>query len=208
MRRKLIAAAAVLGIAMVCTSVAALGAGAFAETAPTAPTAPTASASDGPTADGPTTSVPATDVPAGSASTTEPADVADSAASGSTTSDSAASGSTASNSGGAALPASDPMSAAYNPYTTPGDPQYVTDADKVTWFALQDVIRSCMADAGLVYLDFEWWEGGDPQPSRQSQDEKITWSTAMYGSYAPPSADRIASGCSGYALYITGDTVH
>ena len=186
MRRKLIAAAAILGIAMVCTSVVALGAGAFAETAPTA------SATNVPATEAAPTEAPTGSVPTGSATAT--GNPVASAASVSV--------------GDAALPASDPMSAAYNPYTTPGDPQYVTDEDKVTWFALQDVIRSCMAEAGQAYLDFKWWEGGDPQPARQSQDEKIAWSTAMYGSYAPASDDRVASGCSGYALYITGDTVH
>ena len=75
----------------------------------------------------------------------------------------------------------DPMSPEYNPYTTPGDLAYVTDAEKSAWLGREAVVRSCMSDAGFEYLDWTWWLGGSPQPAGQSPDEAAAWSTALRG---------------------------
>jgi hypothetical protein len=106
-------------------------------------------------------------------------------------------------------PAIDPLSAAYNPYTDPNSPTFVSDSDKQTWLALQSVIRQCMADRGLEYLNWEWWAGGDPQPKNLSYDAGIAWIVGMYGdSYMNPTGNWEDGGCSGYALHVTGDTTH
>jgi hypothetical protein len=103
----------------------------------------------------------------------------------------------------------DPMSADYNPFLEPGDPEYVTEAEMTTWYALQDVIRQCMTEQGFEYLEWDWRLDEGPQPARQSWAEGDAWVKALYG------ADRLnptgiwqESGCSGYALHITGDTTH
>ncbi|WP_344311936.1 hypothetical protein [Agromyces terreus] len=85
---------------------------------------------------------------------------------------------------------SDPMSPEYNPYTTQGDPAYVTDAEKSAWLGREAVVRTCMADAGFEYLDWQWWLGGSPQPAGQSPDDAAAWSTALRG-------DGSTSGCRG-----------
>ncbi|MGI9823700.1 hypothetical protein [Agromyces sp. Marseille-Q5079] len=73
------------------------------------------------------------------------------------------------------------MSPEYNPYTTEGDPAYVTDAEKSAWLGREAVVRECMAAAGLEYLDWQWWQGGSPQPAGQSPDEAAAWSAALRG---------------------------
>lgn len=108
-----------------------------------------------------------------------------------------------------APPVIDPMSAAYNSYTDPNRPDFVSESDKKTWLALQQVIRQCMADKGFEYLNWEWWMGGDPQPKNLSYDAGIAWIVGMYGdAYMNPTGNWEESGCSGYALHITGDTTH
>ncbi|MFC5929417.1 hypothetical protein D6T64_19710 [Cryobacterium melibiosiphilum] len=103
----------------------------------------------------------------------------------------------------------DPMSAAYNPFLEPSDPAYVTEAEMTTWYALQDVIRQCMTEQGLEFLDFDWRLNESPQPPRQEFAEREAWLQAMYGANRlNPSSDWRESGCSGYGLHITGDTVH
>jgi hypothetical protein len=76
----------------------------------------------------------------------------------------------------------DPMSPEYNPFTTEGDPAYVTDAEKSAWLGREAVVRACMADAGFEYLDWQWWLGGSPQPVGQSPDEAAAWAAALRGS--------------------------
>ncbi|SFR90460.1 hypothetical protein SAMN05428970_3672 [Agromyces sp. CF514] len=85
------------------------------------------------------------------------------------------------------LDPSDPMSPEYNPYLVPGDPAFVGDDEKSAWLGREAVVRSCMADAGYQYLDWQWWLGGSPQPDGLSADEAAAWSTALRG--APDSGD-------------------
>ena len=103
----------------------------------------------------------------------------------------------------------DPMSAAYNPFLEPSDPAYVTDAEMTTWYALQDVIRQCMTEQGLEYLEWDWRLDEGPEPLRQDRTESQQWRQALYGAdLLNPSSDWQQSGCSGYALHVTGDTTH
>ena len=80
------------------------------------------------------------------------------------------------------LDPSDPMSPEYNPYTTVGDPAFVGDDEKSAWLGREAVVRSCMADAGFEYLDWQWWLGGSPQPVGLSADDAAAWSIALRGS--------------------------
>ncbi|ANJ28410.1 hypothetical protein [Agromyces aureus] len=77
---------------------------------------------------------------------------------------------------------SDPLSPEYNPYLTPGDPAFVSDDEKAAWLGREAVVRSCMADAGFEYLDWQWWLGGSPQPAGLTADEATAWSNALRGS--------------------------
>ncbi|MET4160122.1 hypothetical protein [Agromyces sp. PvR057] len=80
------------------------------------------------------------------------------------------------------LDPSDPMSPEYNPYLTVGDPAYVDDDERSAWLGREAVVRSCMADAGFEYLDWQWWLGGSPEPVGLSGDETAAWSNALRGS--------------------------
>lgn len=103
----------------------------------------------------------------------------------------------------------DPMSAEYNPFLEPSDPAYVTDAEMTTWYALQDVIRQCMTEQGLEYPEWDWRLDQSPQPQHQDFAEKEAWLKALNGAdLLNPSGIWQESGCSGYALHITGDTTH
>ncbi|MFF2372280.1 hypothetical protein [Agromyces sp. NPDC058110] len=93
-----------------------------------------------------------------------------------------------------ALDPSDPLSPEYNPYTTVGDPAYVTDDQKATWLGREAVVRTCMADAGFEYLDWQWWLGGSPQPADLSTDAAAAWTAALRGT---PETD---DGCQAQAL--------
>ncbi|GAA1960088.1 hypothetical protein GCM10009717_28530 [Agromyces allii] len=82
----------------------------------------------------------------------------------------------------APLDPSDPMSPDYNPYLVPGDPAFVSDDEKSAWLGREAVVRTCMADAGFEYLDWQWWLGGSPQPADLTADEALAWSNALRGS--------------------------
>ncbi|QTX05934.1 hypothetical protein [Agromyces archimandritae] len=75
----------------------------------------------------------------------------------------------------------DPMSPKYNPYTTPGDPAFVSDAERRAWLGREAVVRECMADAGFEYLEWQWWFGGSPQPQNLGS-ATAAWMQALRGS--------------------------
>jgi hypothetical protein len=86
---------------------------------------------------------------------------------------------------------SDPMSPAYNPYTTPGDPAFVTEAARMAWLGRQAVIRDCMGQAGFEYLEWQWWEGGTPMPAGLGAAAEAAWMAALRGD-APADAPQAA----------------
>ncbi|UOE43206.1 hypothetical protein [Agromyces larvae] len=94
----------------------------------------------------------------------------------------------------------DPMSPKYNPYTTPGDPAYVTDDAKASWLGRQTVVRQCMADAGFAYLDWLWWEGGSPMPQGLDAAAEAAWMQALRGD-GSADGDWQSAGCEGAAWH-------
>ncbi|QEO14676.1 hypothetical protein FLP10_09840 [Agromyces intestinalis] len=94
----------------------------------------------------------------------------------------------------------DPMSPKYNPYTTPGDPAYVTDDAKSAWLGRQTVVRQCMTDAGFDYLDWLWWEGGSPMPQGLDADAEAAWMHALRGD-GSQEGDWQSAGCEGAAWH-------
>lgn len=79
------------------------------------------------------------------------------------------------------LDPSDPMSPAYNPYTTPGDPAYVDDDAKRAWLGQEAVVRACMAEAGFEYVEWQWWYGGSPVPDGLDAAGLEAWMRALRG---------------------------
>lgn len=94
----------------------------------------------------------------------------------------------------------DPLSPEYNPYTTPGDPAFVPEADRAAWLGQQALIRHCMAEAGFEYLEWQWWEGGTPMPAGLGADAEAAWMAALRGPESPdPAGGSAATGCEGAA---------
>lgn len=90
----------------------------------------------------------------------------------------------------------DPMSPRYNPYTTPGDPAFVTDEAKRAWLGRQAAVRQCMARAGFSYLEWQWWFGGSPLPPNLDAAGEAAWMTALRGDGAETGAGGgTAGGC-------------
>ncbi|MWB99147.1 hypothetical protein [Agromyces seonyuensis] len=87
------------------------------------------------------------------------------------------------------VPATDPMSPEYNPYTTVGDPAYLTEGVRREWLGQEAVVRDCMSAAGFEYLPWQWWYGGSPLPTGLSADEEAAW----YAAYAGGAADGAAT---------------
>ncbi len=75
----------------------------------------------------------------------------------------------------------DPMSPEYNPYLVEGDPAYVTEDTRRQWLGQQEVVRQCMRDAGFEYLDWQWWEEGNPMPAGLSTGAQEAWFAAFRG---------------------------
>lgn len=98
----------------------------------------------------------------------------------------------------APLPATDPMSPKYNPYTTAGDPSYLSEVERTEWLGTEVLVRECMAAAGFDYGDWQWWYGGSPQPGGQSDSEAAAWSLALRG-------DSETNGCRGDAKRAAAD---
>ncbi|MRG59149.1 hypothetical protein GE115_04595 [Agromyces sp. CFH 90414] len=96
----------------------------------------------------------------------------------------------------------DPRSAKYNPYVTPGDPAFVTDDAKRAWLGRQAVIRECMAAAGFSYLEWQWWFGGSPMPPNLDTDAQNSWMSALRGeALADPEVGWDRAGCEGQAQH-------
>ena len=61
-------------------------------------------------------------------------------------------------------------------------------AEREAWLRFQQVVRTCMADAGHEYLYWEWWSpGSDPSnrfpamPDDLTPEEFAAWELALYG---------------------------
>ncbi|WP_350348581.1 hypothetical protein ABIQ69_01245 [Agromyces sp. G08B096] len=93
----------------------------------------------------------------------------------------------------------DPLSPAYNPYTTPGDPAFVTETARSQWLGQQEVVRQCMRDAGFEYLPWQWWEGGSPMPPGLSDGAQAAWMTALRGAPEPAPDGSSDPGCEAVA---------
>jgi hypothetical protein len=79
------------------------------------------------------------------------------------------------------VPPTTPPTGATNPYLDPADPRYVPAAERVAWLEGEQRIRQCMADAGLVYLEWEWWQGGTPMPDGLDESAETAWMLALRG---------------------------
>ncbi|QTX05931.1 hypothetical protein [Agromyces archimandritae] len=75
----------------------------------------------------------------------------------------------------------DPTSPKYNPYLTPGDPEYLSEQTRMEWLGEQQVVRACMQEAGFDYLVDPWWIGGQAQPKGLDYETSILWLQALYG---------------------------
>lgn len=86
-----------------------------------------------------------------------------------------------------------------------------TAEEQRVWRAFQQIVRECMADAGQVYLYWEWWNPGPDTSSRframpagLSADEAVAWEFALNGD--SPGGDAYKwqdAGCWGYAVHVT-----
>jgi hypothetical protein len=102
----------------------------------------------------------------------------------------------------------------------PGGPPRTPDADaappsaeeREAWRRFQQVVRTCMAEAGHEYRYWEWWSAAsDPSnrfpamPDDLTPEQFAAWELALYGATADGGETRGEdAGCWGYALRITG----
>ena len=101
----------------------------------------------------------------------------------------------------------------------PGGPPRTPDADapppsaaeREAWRRFQQVVRTCMADAGHEYRYWEWWStGSDPSnrfpamPDDLTPEQFAAWELALYGTTAGGETRGEDAGCWGYALRVTG----
>lgn len=69
----------------------------------------------------------------------------------------------------------------YNPYITPGDPDYIPLEVRAEYLGRETVISRCMAEHGFEYHVAAWWLDAKSQPRGLSYEESILWSDAYYG---------------------------
>jgi hypothetical protein len=79
------------------------------------------------------------------------------------------------------VPVVDPLSDAYNPYITPGDPDFVEMEERAEHLGREAVIAECMAGQGFEYHVAAWWLGEQSQPRGLDYETSILWLDAYYG---------------------------
>jgi hypothetical protein len=79
------------------------------------------------------------------------------------------------------VPLVDPLSDEYNPYITPGDPDYVDMQDRAEHLGMETVIAGCMAELGFEYHVAAWWLGEQAQPRGLDFETSVLWLVAYYG---------------------------
>ena len=79
------------------------------------------------------------------------------------------------------MPVGDPNSDDYNPYLTPGDPEYVDPQARAEHLGRETVIAGCMAEQGFEYHVAAWWLGEQAQPKGLDYETSILWLDAYYG---------------------------
>lgn len=84
-------------------------------------------------------------------------------------------------SGLGSVPVVDPLSDEYNPYITPGDPQFVEMDERAEHLGREAVIAECMAGEGFEYHVAAWWLGEQSQPRGLDYETSILWLDAYYG---------------------------
>lgn len=99
----------------------------------------------------------------------------------------------------------DTGSLAYNPYITPGDPDYVPLEVRAEYLGRETVISKCMAEHGFEFHVAAWWLDEKSQPRGLSFDESILWLDAYYGEanddWAVQVTDWERMGCLGVGLH-------
>jgi hypothetical protein len=80
-----------------------------------------------------------------------------------------------------AAPVVDPLSDDYNPYITPGDPDFIPVEQRAEQLGMETVISKCMAEQGFEYLVAAWWLGEQSQPLGLDYETSIMWLDAYYG---------------------------
>jgi hypothetical protein len=103
------------------------------------------------------------------------------------------------------------------PVPVPADPVGLP-TERETWLAHQDLVRSCMAEAGFEYLYFEWWnpvyrtdpERDPAQPEGLDEEQSAAWGRALGGDAGLGADYRWEdAGCWGYAVHASGnDNMH
>jgi hypothetical protein len=79
------------------------------------------------------------------------------------------------------VPVVDPLSNGYNPYITPGDPQFLEMEERAEYLGREAVIAECMAGEGFEYNIAAWWLGEQSQPRGLDYETSIMWLDAYYG---------------------------
>jgi len=104
----------------------------------------------------------------------------------------------------------------------PGGPPSMPDpdaappsaAEREAWLEFQQLVRTCMAEAGHQYLYWEWWNPGPDtsnrfpaMPADLTPDEFAAWELALHGDAMGGKKYRWQdAGCWGYAVHETGGT--